>query len=170
VPQPTVIVRSRRATVDDQGLLRELFAESRPDFALLPEAAREQLIQLQYDSQRAQYRAAAPDAIDWILEVEAGDRIEPVGRSYVWQQAHEHRLLDLAIRRDRRGRGIGRAVLEALQAEATAAGVPLRLTVWHDNHDALRLYRRLGFVVDGGDQPAVPAGYLSLRWTAGAPR
>lgn len=164
-------VQTRPATPGDERFLRELFAESRPDLALLPEALRPQLIDLQFASQRQQYRTAAPEAIDWIVQADLGGRLEPVGRCYVWQQPHEHRLLDLAIGRRWRGRGIGRTALERLCDEARRAGVPLGLSVWQQNEDALRLYRRLGFVgADPGSSPvgaAAPTGYLRLRWSAG---
>jgi ribosomal protein S18 acetylase RimI-like enzyme len=166
VQQAAVIVSTRRVTAEDDGFLRDLFAESRPDLDLLPEAVRAQLITLQYESRRDQYRASAPGAIDSIVEVEVDGHVEPVGRCYFWQQPHEHRLLDLAIRPAWRGRGVGSTVLERLRAEAGRAGVPLRLTVWADNGDALRLYLRHGFVPEDGDPAAGPPGYRWLRWPA----
>jgi ribosomal protein S18 acetylase RimI-like enzyme len=42
-------------------------------------------------------------------------------------------------------RGIGAAIVRDLQAEAKAAGLPLRLQVLKVNHLARRLYQRLGF-------------------------
>lgn len=161
-------VRARRSTGSDRAFLRALFAESRPELALLPEPVRDHLTGVQFDSQSSSYRRAAPDAVDWILEIDGeGGRPEPVGRCYVWQQPHEHRLLDLAIRQAWRRRGIGSTVLERLRDEAGRAGVPLRLAVWADNGDALRLYLRHGFVLEEGDAGAVPAGYRRLGWTAG---
>jgi ribosomal protein S18 acetylase RimI-like enzyme len=158
----------RPAAEGDDDFLRAVFAESRPDLALLPEPVRAPLLRMQFDSQRSQYRSSSPGAIDWILEVER----EPVGRCYLWSQQPEHRLLDLAISRRWRRMGLGHTVLERLQSDAAAAGVPLRLSVWRENEDALRLYRRLGFVADRSEShsPSASAGYLSLRWTAGAPR
>lgn len=119
---------------------------------------------MQFDSQLSQYRASAPDAVDWILELDTGPGPEPVGRCYLRQGPTEHHLLDLAIRTEWRGRGIGSAVLERLCAEAGQAGVPLRLSVWQANEQALRLYRRHGFVADGDGSDTT--GYLQLRWTA----
>ncbi len=119
---------------------------------------------MQFDSQLSQYRASAPEADDWILELDPGTGPEPVGRCYLHRGPAEHHLLDLAIRAQWRGRGIGSAVLERLCAEAGQAGVPLRLSVWQANEGALRLYRRHGFVAEG--ESSDPAGYLRLRWTA----
>jgi len=145
-----------------------LFAESRPEFALLPEPLRIQLIRTQFDSQLRQYRSSAPGAVDWILELDIDDRREPVGRCYLWHGPRAHRLLDLAIRSQWRGRGIAGAVLNRLCSDAEGAGVPLRLSVWHDNHDALRLYQRYGFVADddGSRADHDVAGYLSMHWSA----
>lgn len=51
---------------------------------------------------------------------------------------------------DRQGRGLGSRVLDALLAEADAAGCAVRLTVLRES-DAQRLYERRGFVVTGRD-------------------
>ena len=152
----------RPAGRDDSGLLRSLFAAARPDLALVPDPVRDQLLNLQFEAQRDQYRRLAPDAVDWIVEIEHAGRLEPVGRCYLWPGPREHRLLDLAIHPRWRGRGVGGAVLERLCADAARAGVPLRLSVWAANEDARRLYDRLGFVPE--DQAAT--GYVALRWSA----
>jgi len=158
----------RPADPADNDFLLALFAESRPDLALLPEAVRGQLIRLQFESQSSQYRNVAPDAVDWILQLEQDGRTEPVGRCYLDQGPAEHHLLDIAIRPEWRGQGLGGAVLERLCAEAGRAGVPLRLSVWQANHGAIRFYQRHGFVADGAESPTDgdTAGYLRLSWSA----
>lgn len=162
----------RPADPADNDFLLALFAESRPDLALLPEAVRGQLIRLQFESQSSQYRSSVPDAVDWILELERDGRAEPVGRCYLRQAAEEHRLLDLTIRSQWRGQGLGSEVLRRLCAEADRAGVPLRLSVWHANEGAVRLYRRHGFVADGAEtgtdsDSSEMAGYLHMHWSTG---
>jgi GNAT superfamily N-acetyltransferase len=161
----------RPSSSSDHEFLLTLFAESRPELALLPEEVRTQLTRMQFDSQLSQYRSSAPDAVDWVLELEHIERAEPVGRCYLQQGLQEHRLLDLAIRRQWRRRGLAGIVLTRLCAGAAQAGVPLRLSVWQANHDALRLYHRHGFITDDADSGydrAAPglAGYLRLRWSA----
>ena len=161
----------RPSTVTDHDFLLTLFAESRPELVLLPEAVRTQLTRLQFDSQLSQYRSTAPDAVDWILAVDHYGRAEPVGRCYLQQGVREHRLLDLAIRCQWRRHGLASNVLARLCAGAAEAGVPLRLTVWRANHDALRLYHRHGFVADDAGsgrngRMSELAGYLHLRWSA----
>jgi GNAT superfamily N-acetyltransferase len=161
----------RPSKISDNDFLLALFAESRPDLALLPEAVRAQLIRMQFDSQLSQYRSSAPDAVDWILELDQDGQAVPVGRCYLARGAEEHHLLDLAISSRWRRHGFGGIVLERLCADARRAGVPLRLSVWHANQDALRLYLRHGFGPDDaksgidGDPPETP-GYLALRWPA----
>jgi len=161
----------RPSKIADNDFLLALFAESRPDLALLPEAVRAQLIRMQFYSQLSQYRMIAPDAVDWILELDHDGRTEPVGRCYLRQGPEQHRLLDLAISLQWRRHGLGSIVLARLCADARRAGVPLRLSVWHANQDALRLYLRHGFVIDGAesgndDDPPDMTGYLHLRWSA----
>ncbi|HEX6939117.1 MAG TPA: GNAT family N-acetyltransferase, partial [Longimicrobiales bacterium] len=51
---------------------------------------------------------------------------------------------DIALLPEHRGRGIGTALLEALIAEADAAGKPVSIHVEQYN-PARRLYARLGF-------------------------
>jgi ribosomal protein S18 acetylase RimI-like enzyme len=168
VPDPRLSFR--RATTSDRDFLLALFVECRPELELLPEAVRGQLVAMQLDSQLSQYRSAAPDAVDWILGLDQQGRVEPVGRCYLWTRLTEHRLMDLAVRRQWRGRGLGSRVLAGLCADAAQAGVPLRLTVWHDNRDALRLYERHGFVVESPGRDLAmteSAGYVPLRWSAG---
>jgi len=159
----------------DHDFLLTLFAESRPELVLLPEAVRTQLTRLQFDSQLSQYRRTAPDAIDWILAVDHYGRAEPVGRCYLRQGLQEHRLLDLAIRCRWRRHGLASDVLARLCAGAAEAGGPLRLTVWQANYDALRLYRRHGFVADDAESDrdghvSELAGYVRQRWSAGGGR
>lgn len=170
-PELSDRLSQRPSAVADEGFLLTLFAESRPEFGLLAEPVRTQLICMQFASQLSQYRSTAPDAVDWILELDHDGGAEPVGRCYLWRRPQEHRILDLAIRCQWRRHGLANIVLGRLRDDAARAGVPLRLTVWHANHGALRLYRRHGFVADDAERNHVGevselAGYLRLRWSA----
>jgi ribosomal protein S18 acetylase RimI-like enzyme len=135
--------------------------------ALLPESARQQLIELQFRAQRSQYKSDAPDAVDWVLELDRDGSSRPIGHCYLQQGADQHRLMDLTIATEFRGRGMGGAVMDRLCRAAGAAGVPLRLSVWQDNAGAIRFYRRHGFLTD--DESGTD-GYLRLRWSAEATR
>ena len=58
----------------------------------------------------------------------------------------EAEILDVAVRATLRGRGIGRLLVqEALAAVREKGGTVVSLEVRVGNHDAVALYRRLGF-------------------------
>jgi ribosomal protein S18 acetylase RimI-like enzyme len=154
MPRPAVTLR--RATPADESFLRVLFADSRADLATLqlPSTALADLLRLQFDAQRAQYRAGYPAARDEVIELGG----HPVGRCWSDQSEYELRLLDLAVLRSHRRGGIGRAVVDGLCERASAAGIAIRLTVWPANVDARRLYADAGF-----SEGVVANGYLSME-------
>jgi ribosomal protein S18 acetylase RimI-like enzyme len=58
-------------------------------------------------------------------------------------------VLSAAVRASHRGRGLGAALMEDVQAVLAARGVrAVRLTVHPGNAGAVRLYRRLGYEVE----------------------
>jgi ribosomal protein S18 acetylase RimI-like enzyme len=66
---------------------------------------------------------------------------------------------DLHVMREHRGRGIGRSLLAAVEAEARRLGcAKLTLEVQEHNKTAQALYRRLGFV--GGQYEPAAGGVL----------
>jgi ribosomal protein S18 acetylase RimI-like enzyme len=59
-------------------------------------------------------------------------------------------ISNLGVRADLRGQGIGSALLAAAEQRAEARGVPcVALSVADDNPDAVRLYRRRGYLDSG---------------------
>nr|WP_282600144.1 GNAT family N-acetyltransferase [Patulibacter sp. SYSU D01012] len=98
----------------------------------------------QHDAREQGYAAAHPDRDDLVIEV-AG---RAVGRLLLARGRDDHRVVDVALLPDARGRGTGTAVLRRAQAGAAAAAVPLRLHADRGG-PAEALYRRLGFVDDG---------------------
>jgi ribosomal protein S18 acetylase RimI-like enzyme len=150
------LVTLRAAAAGDSAFLRRLFVDARPELQLLPP----ELIDLQIAAQRTQYLHNHPDALDEIVELGG----EPVGRCWTAGVEGELHVLDLAVRADRRRRGIGRAVLNAVVERAAARGVAVRLTVWSTNADARRLYRAAGFAEVGEF-----GGHVALRLTPGGP-
>jgi len=149
----------RPVRAEDGALLRQIFAATRAaEMALmpLPEAQKQQLLEMQFRAQDAQYHAGFPDAsFDLIL----ADGV-PVGRLYVDRGEDAIALIDISLLAPYRGRGIGTLLLRALQDEAAAGGRPVSLHVACDN-PALRLYQRLGFAVCGDS-----GAYYSMKWGA----
>jgi ribosomal protein S18 acetylase RimI-like enzyme len=74
-----------------------------------------------------------------------------VGRLRVSRTPDSVELNGIQHHPDAQNRGIGTAVITALQSEAATRGVPLELHVERDNPDARRLYTRLGFTKTGED-------------------
>ncbi len=81
-----------------------------------------------------------------IRENSAGNAHELVGYIAVYHTAGELEILNIAVRRDRRQRGLGRKLLQAaLQAGKKTGILSAVLEVRVSNNPAIRLYESLGF-------------------------
>jgi ribosomal protein S18 acetylase RimI-like enzyme len=143
----------------DEDLLRELFADSRPDLAALPPDLRAGLIDMQFRAQRAQYSSSYPGAR---CEVIVADGI-PVGQLILDESTDSVRVVDVSVHRAHRGRGIASAVLHDVIAGAARSGRGVCLSVWSGNTQARRLYGRLGFVRTDHSHPSA-AGYVQMQY------
>lgn len=75
---------------------------------------------------------------------------EPVAYAGMWLVLDEAHVTNIAVRKDRRGRGIGEIVARALQQLAADTGIRyMTLEVRRTNHVAQSLYKKLGFVEVG---------------------
>ncbi|MDH5822685.1 GNAT family N-acetyltransferase [Luteimonas sp. RD2P54] len=150
-----------RAAADaDLPWLRLLYAGTRADeFAPLPwpDAVKRAFLDQQCAAQHAHYLAHFADAQFLLLDGPGG----PCGRLYLLRRAPEHRLVDISLLPEWRGRGIGGALVAAAQADAAALGRGLALHVAHANPGARRLYARLGFRADAAAESAT---HLAMRW------
>lgn len=108
------------------------------------------IMSMQQRLQGADYRERFPDAIYLVLQ-EGG---EPVARIVVDQGPLALRLVDIALLPPARGRGMGSAVLRALQQWAAAHRLPLTLSVHRTNPNARRLYLNLGFRIEHAGEHA----------------
>jgi ribosomal protein S18 acetylase RimI-like enzyme len=100
----------------------------------------ERFVRMQFEAQWTQYRAHNAQArFDLVLA-----RGVPIGRLYVAPQPQRLHVIDLALMPAWRGRGIGGALLGAVQREAAAHGKRVSIYVETSN-PALTLYQRLGF-------------------------
>jgi ribosomal protein S18 acetylase RimI-like enzyme len=123
----------------------------------LPADMLAKVMEQQFRAQIQGYQAAYPRARLEIVTVGG----EPVGRLATDRSAGALHLIDIAVVPERRGQGIGGAVLRALIDEAAATDAPLTLQVARDNLAAHRLYHRLGFAATAADET-----HLTLRWSA----
>lgn len=142
---------------NDLLFLFELYVATRSDEIATwgwDEAQQTAFLQMQFAAQQRSYAMQFPGAAHQILQVDG----QAVGRVLVWRSATEIRLVDIALLPAFRSRGLGSQTIQALQAEATASGQPLRLSVLR-NSPARRLYDRLGFVVTQENEP-----YLAMEW------
>lgn len=150
----------RRETDADIPFLRRLYASTRWE-ELAPvthwsEAEKLAFLDSQFGFQRHHYRTHYPTAEWGVLE----DNGVPAGRLYLYRDAGKLMVLDIALLPQKRGCGIGTALMHAVCAEARAAGKTVTLAVEKFN-PAQRLYRRLGFreVADEG-------AYWFMEWNA----
>lgn len=137
-------VELRRATRGDEQFLRALFAEARLDvFATMPldRAQLTQLVRMQFDAQAAGYRTAYPRSIDNVIVVDNA----AAGRLWLDEDAESVHVLDIAVAKSYRRRGIARSVLGEIIDRARRSGRAVRLSVWHADDAALALYSSLGF-------------------------
>lgn len=123
----------------------------------LPPDLLTKIMEQQFRAQVQGYATAFPDARLEIIEVEGA----PAGRLATYRGPGGVHLIDIALTPERRGQGVGGAILRALMDEAAALAAPLTLQVALDNLDAQRLYHRLGFAAQSAD-----GTHLALRWQA----
>lgn len=133
----------RPATPADAPFLAALYRSTRWDLRLIDgeEGFVESLMEQQQQAQTAGYGEACPDAFTFIIE-KLGERI---GRVMVLFGEQEVRILDISLIPEARGRGLGRAVLMALQRAAEQVKAPLTLCVWRHHPAARQFYASLGF-------------------------
>ena len=119
------------------------------------DAQKDAFLDHQFGAQTAHYRLHRP-AAQWQIIVVAG---ADAGRLVLDQCSGDHRIVDITLHPDFRGRGIGTEVLRTLQSAAADAGCVLSIHVEHQNR-ARRLYERLGFHPVPGDSEV----YQLMEW------
>jgi RimJ/RimL family protein N-acetyltransferase len=135
----------------DYAFLERLYASVRADeLAPLdwPEETKRLFLADQFRLQYRHYAEHYRDSEFAILEREGA----PVGRIYIFRGTEDHRIVDISLLPENRNQGVGRALLEAVIAEAAFSGKSVSIHVEKFN-PALRLYRRLGFREIGEDGP-----------------
>lgn len=126
-----------------------------PALLAIHEAAFRGLVEARFDWDPALQRqlfSAGPLGEVLVLEGQV------IGQWLVERRPEEIFLARVMISPAYQGRGIATALIQELQAEASAAGLPLTLQVWEEN-PARALYERLGFAVTGAREFRV-----AMRW------
>ena len=142
VPPPLGL---RPATDDDLPFLARLYASTREEELAdvdWPAAQKEAFVRQQFEAQHAWYHESYTGASFDVVEVDG----EPAGRLYVARWQNEVRIIDISLLPEHRDQGRGGALLQAVLADADAAGKPVSIHVERFN-PALRLYSRLGFAL-----------------------
>ncbi len=109
-----------------------------------------------------------PEALEWdgedarAIHALATDRTgRPIGTARLVIRADEAQVGRMAVLRDWRGRGVGRALLQALLTEAQQRGIGR--IVLHAQVHAVPFYRRFGFHPEGAE--FLDAGIPHLHMT-----
>ena len=154
--------RLRAATTDDVRFLADVVIEATRDQGRVGDDFDESDFREKFGEWTLdQIRGAVPGGMTSVIEVGH----ERVGRVRVTRTATCIELPGIQILPRFQGHGIGTAIIENLQGEAAAAGLPVDLEVEKDNPNARRLYERLGFVHVGET-----AEEYKLRWNPRTPR
>ncbi len=139
----TTATTTRPITPEDREFLYRVYASTRAEEMVLVDWSDEQkadFLRFQFDAQHKYYQEQFPRAAYDLILIDS----EPAGRLYVDRREDEIRLIDIALLPERRGGGLGGAILERILGEAAADRKPVRIHVEHNNR-ALALYHRLGF-------------------------
>lgn len=142
--QPAIQLRA--TTVDDNEFLCRLYTSVRAEEVAFWGWSADRcnaFLRMQFGMQQRAY-AMQFAGMDQLIYLER----EPVGRFLVERNADRFHLVDIALLSEHRNKGIGKYLIEKLQSEASAKGLPVILSVLKNN-PAIRLYQRLGFTITG---------------------
>jgi ribosomal protein S18 acetylase RimI-like enzyme len=147
----------RHETDSDIPLLIRVYASTREEeLAPVPwtDEEKQAFLAQQFQAQRSHYRTYFADCAFDVIE----QRGTPAGRLYLQERQTQLHIIDVTLLPDWRRRGIGTAILKALQDAGRAGGKGVGIMVEKFN-PALRLYARLGF-----KQIADHGVYLEMEW------
>lgn len=151
----------RRAEQADVPRLQQVYADSRDQEMAgvpWPDEAKRSFLDQQFALQHQHFIAQFAEADFLVIEHQGLVQ----GRYYLLRAAPDHLIVDISLAAAHRGHGLGRALIEASQAQASLQGWGMALHVLKSNLRARRLYDRLGFVpCDGGTDT-----HQRMRWPA----
>ena len=158
-PNPTTeSLALRTIGSEDEAVFLELFSVVRSaelHLGTLDIAARAPLLRAQFEAQRRGYREQYPHADERLI---LRDGV-PIGWVIVDRSGTDLRGIDIALRPDAQGNGLGTAIIQSLQREAADTGRSMVISVQRFNSRALDLYRRLGFWPTGETDV-----HITLEW------
>lgn len=152
-------VTYRPMAEDDLPFVAALYASTRAEEVAQTgwsEEMQRAFLAQQHLAQHHHYQAHFPKA-EWLIVEAAG---EPIGRLYLDERDDDLHLIDISLTPERRGGGIGTAILEDLLDQARGLGKSVTLFVEPPN-PARRLYDRFGFTADPERETAV---YELMVW------
>ncbi len=152
----TTEFRTRPATPGDVAFLADVVIEAARAQGRVPQDFGEAEFRRRYEAWSEEQLTGGIHASTTSV-IELGG--EGVGRLRVTRDDKGMELSGIQLRPHVQGRGIGTRIIEELQSEAAGTGLPLDLSVEHDNSRARMLYERLGFVEISRD-----AAEARLRW------
>ena len=154
----------RPARARDRAFQRSLFAFGRQDaifIARMPAAQREAFLDSQFALQDIHYRRYFAGVECLIVTLHGA----PVGRVLVLRHPTEWRLIDIGLMPEVRSRGLGSALILALQTACAAARAEVLHLQVEVHNRARRLYQRLGFSVTGDI-----GSHAEMTWTSPSAR
>jgi ribosomal protein S18 acetylase RimI-like enzyme len=130
----------RRATPQDATAMAQIIAAVAPEGSLGAQAP------VDVEARAARYRETIERGAAFVL----GDEGRVVGLASVDERRPGVLHLGMAILAEGRGRGGGRALLDAVETYARGRGAhKIDLETWTDNARAIALYVSAGYVVEG---------------------
>lgn len=121
----------------------------------LPEAALQNLVEMQHRAKSGAYAANFPRARADIVEIGG----EAAGRLMVDEEPGRLHVVDIALLRACQGRGFGAALIGAVVQEADARNLAVRAEVLATNTASLAMFARHGFRREGAPGDA----YVAVR-------
>lgn len=131
------------ASPQDMKLLTTLYASTRQQEMSAsgwPQSQIDQFLLSQFEAQHAFYMEHYTGSCFDLIEIES----QPAGRLYVGRYAENIIIIDIALLPAFQNRGVGAALIQQLQREASDTEKRLTIHVEHMN-PAMTLYQRLGF-------------------------
>lgn len=137
-------ISMRLAGPGDKAFLSTLFHQTRDfiyEYADAEDDYKHFVVEQQEGLRETGYGGDYPNSMDFVIE----DTGVAIGRVQIDFTDNLIHVLDVAIQKNARGRGVGETVLRGIQRTATASGAPVTLSCARNNLAARRLYAKLGF-------------------------